>query len=100
MVNGSLSEFFILLNIAVPQGSFLGPILFFININDLFNSKNLFNILFADDTTALTKGNNIEGFFNFINSELQKLGTWIRSNKLAVNTGKTKIVIFYPKCSR
>ena len=63
----------------------------------MFNCNNLFNILFADDTTALTKGKNIQDLSNFINSELQKLGTWLRSNKLAVNTGKTKIMIFYPK---
>ena len=52
-------------------------------------------MLFADDTTALTKGKNIEDLSN-----LQKLCTWLRSNKLAVNTGKTKIMIFYPKGSQ
>ena len=57
-------------------------------------------MLFADDTTALTKGKNIADLSNFINCELQKLGTWLRSNKLAVNTGKTKIMIFYPKGSQ
>ena len=57
-------------------------------------------MLFADDTTALTKGKNIADLSNFINCELQKLGTWLRSNKLAVKTGKTKIMIFYPKGSQ
>ena len=77
MVNCSLSEFFTLLNIAVLQGSILGPILFLIYNNDLFSCNNLFNILFVDDTTALTKGKNIENLSNFINSELQKLGAWL-----------------------
>ena len=36
----------------------------------------------------------------FLISELQKLGTWLRSNKIAFNTGKTKIMIFYPKGKR
>ena len=73
MVNCLLSEFFTLLNIAVLQGS----ILFLIYNNDLFSCHNLFNILFVDDTTALTKGKNIEDLSNFINSELQKLGAWL-----------------------
>ena len=29
--------------------------------------------------------------------EIPKLGVWLRSNKLAINTDKTKIMIFHPK---
>ena len=31
---------------------------------------------------------------NFVNLELQKLGIWLRANELAINTDKTKVMIF------
>ena len=38
----------------VPQGSLLGPLSFFLNVNDLPNSLNvLVPIMFADDTNFL-----------------------------------------------
>ena len=97
MVNGNLSEFYRILNFGVPQGSILGPLLFLVFINDIFHCNNLFNLLFADDTTGLAKGKNIHDLVDFVNPELQKLAIWLKSNKLAVNASKTKIMIFHPK---
>ena len=77
----------------VPQGSILGPLLFLIYVNDLHNSSKLFQfILFADDTTLLTKKgiNN-----NLINRESCKISIWFKVNKLSLNVPKSKCILFH-----
>ena len=85
---------FIELAISVIQGSTLGPLLFLCYINDFFTCTRMFSVLFADDTTCLAKGPVLQELTNFVNLELQKMANWYRSNKMAVNTSKTKFIIF------
>jgi hypothetical protein len=92
-INGSFSDF-LALDISVIQGSTLGPILFLCYINDFWSASTLFSVLFADDTTSLAKGKNLNELVEYVNNELQKIALWYRANKMAVNTSKTKYIIF------
>jgi hypothetical protein len=98
-VNGVLSDEKTI-NISVLQGTILGPLLFLLYINDIFNASDLFLPLFADDTSGLAENKNLNDLITFVNSELKKLANWFQSNKMAVNISKTKYIIFRTKGKR
>lgn len=95
-INGHLSSSKAL-DISVLQGSILGPILFLCYINDLHLCTNLFTTMFADDTAGADADTDLNTLIDRANIELKKLATWFRANKMAVNIGKTKFIIFHNK---
>ena len=82
----------------VPQGSILGPLLFLLYINDIVLSSNIFKFnLFADDTSLFYSNDNNTEAIDIINSELEKISQWLAANKLSLNVGKSKLLIFNKK---
>ena len=94
-INSDLRE----INTGVPQGSILGPLLFIIYINDLNTVSALFKfIIYADDTSLSgflsSFGSNMR-ISNNINHELKQINDWLKINKLSLNVGKTKFMVFH-----
>ena len=85
------------IDISVLQGSILGPILFLCFINDLHLATILLTFLFADDTAVVDSDTDLPVLISRINTELQKIANWFRANKMSVNVGKTKFILFRPR---
>ena len=85
-------------NIGVPQGSVLGPLLFLLYMNDLaYYVPEFYTILFADDTSLSLAGENYEELLGRFNLLLDKVTKWLRVNLLSLNVGKTKYFLFKKK---
>ena len=93
-INGKLSPT-TLINLGVPQGSILGPLLFLIYVTDL--PKCLTSgqaIMFADDTNLLFNNVSYTKLFKKANEELHQVDSWLTANKLTLNIEKIKVITF------
>ena len=79
----------------------LGPLLFLIYINDLNQAIKFSRVHhFAEDTNLLFVDNSLKKINKHINHDLKLLTTWLRANRIPLNTSKTEILLFRPKPKR
>ena len=78
-------------NLGMPQGSVLGPLLFLLYINDLPHDNQSQIRLFADDTAVyLTVRNNSDS--NILQADLDRLEIWERTWDMEFNPSKCQVL--------
>ena len=83
---------------SVPQGSVLGPLFFLLYINDIYRAVGCNAVrLFADDTSLLSYGLNLNNVIIEAKELFDKLYHWCVTNKLSINSNKTNFVLFHMK---
>lgn len=83
------------LDLGVPQGSILGPLVFILFINDLPRhiSKGLL-INYADDTSIALSESSFGELQESITTVCREFQDWCRKNRLILNLDKTYTVVF------
>ena len=86
----------------VPQGSILGPPLFLIYVNELWQAVKWDLFLYANDTCLACQHLDIDQTENQLNEDFYHVYNWFVVNKLSIHFGKdqTKSILFASKFKR
>ena len=77
----------------VLQGSVLGPTLFILYINDIFVIVNGVHMTMYEGDCVVYYANNIlQTVINVLESNLEYINNWCTSNRLRMNSSKTKVL--------
>ena len=77
-------------NSVVAQGSVLGPLIFFVYLNDLHDIITSICKIFADDTSLFSKVIDTRNSQNALNSDLESISNWAYQWKLQFNPDPKK----------
>lgn len=96
-INNSKSNLFDI-NLGVPQGSVLGPLIFLLYINDLTRDiSSACVVLFADDTTIAVSASDHDELPAKLNNVSAEFTNWCNTNNLLVNANKTVCMDLFNK---
>ncbi len=79
----------------VPQGSILGPLLYLIYVNDIYQSTPEKILSFADDTSVYMSHSDISTLFMNANQSINNVFNWFCANRLSLNPTKTKYIVIH-----
>ena len=81
---------------STSQGSILGPLLYIIYVNDVFNvESNVKCVLHADDTVLILRDKDINNLFKRCSQFFALYSVWFTDNKLAVMLRKNQLRNFF-----
>lgn len=95
VVVGGVKSPYLSCPVGVPQGSILGPLLFSLYINDLFDvCKGVNAQLYADDAVIFTPAKNMTEAAQILTTALSHVQDWLTNSCLALNVKKSVCMYF------
>ena len=89
VLNGQASPW-VSIEAGAPQGSILGPLLFFIYINNLSDDLSTTAKFFADDTSLFSVVQNVNTSVSHLNNDLSEISNWAFQWKMSFNPDPSK----------